>query len=162
MVDRLSSHSTFDPAVVNNSFTVNMYDASGRLITPHYYHGVLSQRGNGLGSLLSSLGRVIVPTLKSAGRSLIKEGLRTGTGIISDVLSGDNIKTATKRRVKKASKHMIRKTIRKMKGGGRRKNRKQRRQIQSNNRIPGMSRVYKRKSKKKFVRHRKSTPDIFS
>ena len=140
-----------------------MYDTSGRLITPHYYHGVLSQRGNGLGSLLSSLGRVIVPTLKSAGRSLIKEGLRTGTGIISDVLSGDNIKTATKRRVRKASKNMVRKTIRKMKGGGKRKSRRQKKQRQSHSRIPGVSRVYKRKSRKKLIRHRKSTlPDIFS
>ena len=132
-----------------------MYDTSGRLITPHYYHGVLSQRGNGLGSLSASLGRVIAPTLKSASKSLIKEGLRTGTGIISDVLSGDNIKTAAKRRIKKTTKRVIRKTVRKMKGGGR-KNGKKTKRNKGHNRFPGVSRVYKRKSKKEIYQTTKN------
>lgn len=140
-----------------------MYEIKhGKVLSPHIYHGVPTQRGAGLGSLLGSIGRIIAPTLKSAGKSILHEGLRTGTNILSDVLSGQNVKTATKKRVKKASNRILKKAARHMKGSGiiMRQRKKSKRKVVK---LPGLRSIYKRKPK-----HRKTQfdtivePDIFS
>ena len=70
-----------------------------------------SQRGHGLGGILSGLARMVVPVLKRGGKSLIKETFRTGVDILGDVVSGSNIKTSAKRRLKQGGQRMVNKAV---------------------------------------------------
>ena len=64
-----------------------------------YFAGAQYQRGHGLGSLFGGLLRSAMPLLKRGAMALGKGALKTGVRIAGDVLSGQNIKTAAKRRV---------------------------------------------------------------
>ena len=52
------------------------------------------QYGRGFGSLFKSVARVVTPLASKALRYTAKRGLETGIGVLSDVLSGENVKTA--------------------------------------------------------------------
>ena len=67
-----------------------------------YFAGAQYQRGHGLGSLFSGLLRSAMPLIKRGAVALGKGALKTGVRIAGDVLSGQNIKTAAKRRVTEA------------------------------------------------------------
>ena len=60
------------------------------------------QHGRGFGSLFQSMGRMVTPLIGKALRYAGKTGLETGIGLLSDVLSGENVKTAAKRRASAA------------------------------------------------------------
>ena len=60
------------------------------------------QYGRGFGSLFKSMGRMVTPLIGKAVRYAGKTGLETGIGLLSDVLSGENVKTAAKRRASEA------------------------------------------------------------
>ena len=60
------------------------------------------QYGRGFGSLFKSMGRMVTPLIGKAVRYAGKTGLETGIGLLSDVLSGENVKTAAKRRASAA------------------------------------------------------------
>ena len=64
-------------------------------------------RGYGLGNVLGGLFRVAAPLLKKGGKALLKEGAKTGLGVLSDVLSGNSLKTAAKNRSRVAGKRLI-------------------------------------------------------
>ena len=64
-----------------------------------YFAGAQYQRGQGLGSLFGSLLRSAMPLIKRGAVALGRGALKTGVRIAGDVLSGQNIKTAAKRRV---------------------------------------------------------------
>ena len=64
-----------------------------------YFAGAQYQRGHGLGSLFSGLLRSAMPLIKRGAVALGRGALKTGVRIAADVLSGQNIKTAAKRRV---------------------------------------------------------------
>ena len=64
-----------------------------------YFAGAQYQRGHGLGSLFGGLLRSAMPLIKRDALALGKGALKTGVRIAGDVLSGQNIKTAAKRRV---------------------------------------------------------------
>ena len=64
-----------------------------------YFAGAQYQRGHGLGSLFGGLLRSVMPLLKRGAVDLGRGALKTGARIADDVLSGQNIKTAAKRRV---------------------------------------------------------------
>ena len=64
-----------------------------------YFAGAQYQRGHGLGSLFGGLLRSVMPLLKRGAVALGRGALKTGVRIADDVLSGQNIKTAAKRRV---------------------------------------------------------------
>ena len=79
-----------------------------------------SQRGNGLGSIFSSLARVFIPVaktvfkaskpiVKNAVKAVGKEALQVGVDTLSDVISGDDVKTSLKRNVKAGSKRTLEK-----------------------------------------------------
>lgn len=65
------------------------------------YSGAQWQRGYGLGSVFGSLLRAAVPVLKSTGKSLAKQALKTGTetgiALAQDALRGRNMKQAKTR-----------------------------------------------------------------
>ena len=60
------------------------------------------QYGRGFGSLFKSVARVVTHLASKALRYTAKRGLETGIGLLSDVLSGENVKTAAKRRASEA------------------------------------------------------------
>ena len=60
------------------------------------------QYGRGFGSLFKSVARVVTPLASKVLRYTAKRGLETGIGLLSDVLSGENVKTAAKRRASEA------------------------------------------------------------
>ena len=84
------------------------------------FEGARYQRGYGLGSIFGSLFKSAIPLLKSGAKSLGKEALKTGVAIGQDVLSGENIKTASKRRVRQSAKKVAQNSLRKLqqRGGG--------------------------------------------
>ena len=71
------------------------------------------QRGQGLGNLLGGIARMVVPVLKRGGKALLKEGLRTGVGILGDVVGGDGIKASAKRRLRQSGKRLLQSKTRK-------------------------------------------------
>ena len=71
------------------------------------FDGMPYQRGYGLGSVLGGLFRSVLPMAKSALKSVGKEALRTGVGIASDVLSGQDLKTAAETRAKHAGRVLL-------------------------------------------------------
>ncbi|GFO17929.1 gypsy retrotransposon integrase 1 [Plakobranchus ocellatus] len=73
------------------------------------FQGSRDQRGYGLGSLLGGLGQMMMPMLKRGGKALLQEGLNTGLDIARNVMAGENIKTAAKKRVRQPGKNLIEK-----------------------------------------------------
>ena len=71
--------------------------AGGALL---YFAGAPYQRGHGLGSLFGGLLRSAMPLIKRGAVALGKGALKTGVRIADDVLSGQSIKRAAKRRLK--------------------------------------------------------------
>ena len=73
------------------------------------FSGASLQRGHGLGNILSSAFRTMVPVIKSAGKTVAKQGLNTGLAILGDVISGNNVKKATKRRLREGGSQLFKK-----------------------------------------------------
>ena len=87
---------------------------------PVYRGSTGLQRGYGLGGLLGGLFRSAIPILKKGVMAVGREALQSGIDIAQDVMSGQNVKTATKRRMKTAGRNMGRKALNKLqKGKGR-------------------------------------------
>ncbi len=89
-----------------------------------YYTGAPLQRGYGLGGIFGSLFRTIFPFLKQGAKTVGKELLKTGVSIASDVVNGQNVKEATKRRFEEAGKVLVDKAVEKTKsmiGSGKRR-----------------------------------------
>lgn len=88
------------------------------------YHGGY-QYGQGLGNVLGGLVRFALPFLKTGAKALGKTALRTGADIMSDTLTGRNIKTSAKRRLKQAGRDIGSAAVKEVKsrvrqrGGGR-------------------------------------------
>ena len=67
-----------------------------------YFAGARVQRGHGFGSFFGGLLRTVAPLIKRGALALGNRALKTGAQIADDVLSGQNIRTAAKRRTKTA------------------------------------------------------------
>ena len=67
-----------------------------------YYQGAFRQRGGGLGSLISSLARYVIPTIgRTAGAIIRRQGpklAKAGLGVMSDIASKRNLKQTLKNR----------------------------------------------------------------
>ena len=70
------------------------------------FHGARSQRGYGLGSIFKGLFRWATPHLKQGVKALGKKALQTGVNVAQDMLAGENLTTATSKRVKQALSDM--------------------------------------------------------
>ncbi|GFR61127.1 Gypsy retrotransposon integrase 1 [Elysia marginata] len=93
------------PYKCNNSLYENYYlQQSGHGIPVFKGH-----RGYGLGNILGGLFRVATPLLKKGGKALLKEGAKTGLGVMSDILAGQSIKTAAKNRSRQAGQRLLNK-----------------------------------------------------
>ena len=50
---------------------------------------------------------IFVPLLKKGGKTLLKEGLRTGVDILGDVVGGRDIKSSAKKRIKQSGSRLL-------------------------------------------------------
>ena len=66
----------------------NFWQTSLSHDTADFYVGNRYQRGGSLGSFLKGLLRFVVPIVKSAGKQIGKQALRTGAAIATDVAEG--------------------------------------------------------------------------
>src|SRR5664279_5464917 len=75
------------------------------------YMGAPSQRGHGLGNMLGSLFRRILPFLKQNAIPLLQRGaamaLRTGAKVVDDVHDGQTVKESLKERVPSGIKSFV-------------------------------------------------------
>lgn len=90
----------------------------------HGFKGIPYQRGVGLGSIIGSLFRAAVPTIKSVGKAVGREALSSGVRIASDVLSGQDIGKSAERRGREAGGRLLNKVEHKVK-----RSRKKRKQV---------------------------------
>lgn len=93
----------------------------------NYYQGANFQRGYGFGSLFRSFFRAAVPLLKSGAKTVGKQLFHSGVNMLNDISKGDDLKVATKRRLKEAGQQLTDKAAVKLKtmiGSGRNKKRK--------------------------------------
>ena len=72
-----------------------------------YFAGARVQRGHGFGSLFGGLLRSVAPLIKRGALALGNRALKTGAQIAGDILSGENIRTAAKRRTKTAGRDLL-------------------------------------------------------
>ena len=116
------------------------------------------QYGRGFASLFKIMGRMVTPLIGKAVRYAGKTGLETGIGLLSDVLSGENVKTA-KRRASAAFQQAKQDALEGVKSTV-----KRRRKAPSTTTTPGKKRK-KRKGVQKSGRYRRrrrrTTADIF-
>lgn len=70
--------------------------------------GGRTQRGRGLGSLLGGIGRSLMPLV---GKTLLREGAKTGLAVIGDVLAGQNVKSALSQRAKQTGKRLLQQAV---------------------------------------------------
>ena len=69
--------------------------------------GSRSQRGRGLGSFLSSIGRMVLPIFKTGGKALLREGAMTGLRVAKDALDGRNVNESFKDHARDAGKRLL-------------------------------------------------------
>ena len=74
-----------------------------------YFHGSPHQRGSGLGSLFGGLIRAIMPAAKSALKAVGREAIRTGIGVASDALAGQNVAQSFETRGRQAASTLLNK-----------------------------------------------------
>lgn len=84
------------------------------------YAGRPYQRGHGLGSIIGSLFKSAVPMLKRGAKALGKEALKTGLGIASDALEGQNVKQAAQTRAKRAGRNLLQQSVQQLSPPGER------------------------------------------
>lgn len=71
------------------------------------FMGGRSQRGRGIGSFFSGLGRTILPWLKTGGKALLREGIGTGLQVAQDALAGRHVGESFKEHAKEAGQRLL-------------------------------------------------------
>ena len=80
------------------------------------HHGRLVQRGQGIGTVLGTVGRYLVPWILKTGKKLLKSKaarkagkhlLNAGAAATSDILAGQNVARALKKNARKAKKKIV-------------------------------------------------------
>ena len=70
-----------------------------------------NQRGRGIGGILSGLFRSALPMIKAGAKSVGKELVNSGIGLIGDVVRGKPVKAAATRRIKMAGHNLVNKGL---------------------------------------------------
>ena len=74
-----------------------------------YFSRAVFQRGYGLDHIFASLGKVILPLVKSGAKANEKQARKSGVAFTSKVLAGKNIKRAALQRTKQVDSTLLRK-----------------------------------------------------
>ena len=85
------------------------------------FRGRRFQRGHGLGSVLGTLFKSILPVAKKVGKTVGKEVLRTSAHVASDALAGQDIGQAFERRGRQSAAKLLNKGINRLEGGASKK-----------------------------------------
>jgi hypothetical protein len=86
------------------SFYADYYNAQrGNGLSVPVFRGKSVMPGNGIGSIFSGLFRSAMPLLKTGAKKL----LSTGADVLSDVVSGENLKQSAKSRFKNTGKELM-------------------------------------------------------
>ena len=75
------------------------------------FQGPRNQRGFGLGGILGGLLKSAMPLIKQGAKTLGRQAIRTGVDIAKDALSGQDLKTAAKSRIKRAGRDLTQRAI---------------------------------------------------
>lgn len=94
------------------------------------FQGIPIQRGHGLGNVLNAGFRMLLPTIKAAGKFALKEGLGN---VVTDVIKGAPLKKAVKNRTLQTGAKLLNRALaqvgmvgpRKARGRGRRRRQRQ-------------------------------------
>ena len=93
-------------------------------IVPH--RGRRVQRGHGVGGVFRALGRHVVPWItklvtspsaKRIGKSIGREAVRAGAGVLSDTLAGENVSRALDKQLK-VTKKKVRNQLKRVEASG--------------------------------------------
>ena len=76
------------------------------------FAGNRTQAGHGLGNILGGLARMVIPIIRKGGKSILKEGIRTGVDVLGDISQGQDIKSSLKRRAKESGSRIVNKAVR--------------------------------------------------
>ena len=132
---------------------------SGGGVGPIYSVPPFVQRGHGLGSLLGGLFRSIRPLffsgLRTAGKALGREALRTGGKILTDI--ADNPETGIKEIISKHVQSTFQNLGTKMTGRGRKRKRRSTSRVARKSKRPERSTKRTTKKKKKSTHKRRVT-----
>ena len=85
---------------------------------PYYQRGYDVRRiqyGNGLGGIFKALMHSATPLVKEAAKTMGKELISSGVGLLSDIATGKNFKKSVKSRVKEAGRNALRSGVKKAK-----------------------------------------------
>lgn len=110
-------HVIFDVNSINVEDVLNSQRGRGL-----YFEGMPYQRGYGIqrgGGFFRSILRYLMPSLKSAGKALVSEGLSTGSRILGDLSEGKDLKESIVQEGKQGVKNLAEKTYKRMYGGKR-------------------------------------------
>jgi len=71
------------------------------------YSGAVYQRGHGVGGILAGIGKAVFPLLKTGAKTVGKQLLQSGARFVGDVVSGQNVKKAAKKRTREAGTKLL-------------------------------------------------------
>ena len=71
------------------------------------FQGSRTQRGHGLGSILSGFFRNVWPLIQTGAKAIGKQALRTGLHIANDVAEGQKFTESTQRRIPEGIKEFV-------------------------------------------------------
>lgn len=87
-----------------------------------FFEGIPFQRGYGIGSVLGNLFRYLVPIGKTIGKELGREGLSTGSRVLTNMMSGETLKNSLRKEGQQGLKNVLDRVYEKTQTGqGRRK-----------------------------------------
>ena len=72
-----------------------------------YYEGVAHQKGHGIGNILKGVFRSVGQVLPTVGKAIGQQALESGIGLAKDIIGGENIKSAIKRRALEGGKSLF-------------------------------------------------------
>ena len=73
-----------------------------------FYVGAKQQKGYGLGGLLAKIGRMVMPILKPAVKTLGKQVLRSGARFAEEMIDGESPKEAFHRNLNQGTNELLR------------------------------------------------------
>lgn len=110
------------------------------------FAGSRYQRGHGLGNMLRSLTKLAMPLLKKGVKQMGKQAMKTSMALAGDVVSGENMKKAAKRRLSQGLSALVT-----QQGRGKR----QRRSGPPGERVKSMKKIMKHGHKRKVSKSKR-------
>ena len=85
---------------------------------PVFISRVYKQRGRGLGSIFRSISKIAKPFLSKGLKAIKQEALTSGSHLLQDILSGENVKSSLKKRSKETAQNLRKRALNQLTGEG--------------------------------------------